>query len=258
MGEILRHLVLSLSLGMGFACLASIPASSTEADLFVGKGRENGPDTPGSATPPADYACTQVLGFSQTLEWYGGLSLADHMARKSSPELHAGAFLPGWQGIFFVGASIGKWLDLDFRAWSGTEDATHEAAAHCSRDEVDRVVFNVSGEERSADEWAQAVALVAIRIRENFPAVRTIVMQAAVGAPEGECGEIRTARNHPEIVKGIRRAAARNKISEGPAPKVADCDHFRDRLGHLTAEGAEHVRNRLKAHYRETTRELRE
>lgn len=205
---------------------------------------------------PDSFSCTQVLGFSQSLEWYGGLSLADYTAGEGPPEppsLEGGAFLPTWQGAFYMGAAVEKWTDLEFPAWSGTHDTTHEMAAHCGRDQVDRVVFNVSGAARSPDEWASAVESVAELIREKFPAARQIVMQPVVGAPEGKCREVRAARNHPDIAEGIRRSAERSEIIAGPSPEVASCAQFRDDLGHLTKEGAEHVRQALKAHYRDTT-----
>lgn len=201
------------------------------------------------------FACTQVLGFSQSLEWYGGLSLGDDAAdgrESETPSLEAGAFLPAWQGRFYPGAAVEKWTDPGFPGWSGTYTRSRETEAHCGREEVDRVVFNVSGPPRSLDEWASAIASVADLIREKFPAVRQVVMQPVVGAPEGRCREVLAARNHPVIAEGIRRAARESGTTAGPEPKVTNCDQFRDQLGHLTEVGARHVRQALKTHYRDT------
>lgn len=202
------------------------------------------------------FACTQVLGFSQSLEWYGGLSLVDETPDEGAPEtpsLEAGAFLPGWQGRFYPGAAVDKWTDRGFPGWSGANSKTRETEAHCAREDVDRVVFNVSGPSRPPDEWAAAVVSVAELIREEFPAVQQIVMQPVVGAPEGKCRDVLAARNHAAIVEGIRRAAQQSGITGGPEPKVANCDQFRDQLGHLTGEGAQHVRRILREHYRRST-----
>lgn len=209
-----------------------------------------------SARAGQDFACTQVLGFSQSLEWFGGLSLADHTPEgrePESPSLDAPAFLPTWQGRFYMGAAVEAWMDPGYPGWSGTHARARETPAHCNRDEVDRVVFNVSGAARSPDAWAEAVDSVSALVRAKFPAVRRVVMQPVVGAPEGECRDVRAARNHPVIAEGIRRAAERGAVTAGPEPKVTACDQFRDDLGHLTREGAEHVRVVLREHYRDST-----
>lgn len=216
-------------------------------------------ERPSDGTPMQSaerFSCTRVLGFSQSMEWYAGLSVTDQRDEGTRPDLSAlapDAFLSGWQGRFFVGAAIGKWTDPDFRGWSGAHRRVHETPAHCGRDEVDRVVFNVSGAARSPDAWAAAVDSVADLIRSKFSAVRRIVMQPLVGAPEGECTDVRAARNHPVIVQDIRRAADRGGVTAGPSPGVASCDQFSDDLGHLTVEGAEHVRRILREHYRSST-----
>lgn len=104
------------------------------------------------------YSCTQVLGFSQSCEWYGGLSLADYREEGEFPDpppLEAGAFLPTWQGRFFMGGAVERWTDPRFPGWAGPHALVREGPAHCAREEVDRVVFNVSGAARSADAWAE-------------------------------------------------------------------------------------------------------
>lgn len=212
----------------------------------------------GSMDPSSEkgFNCTQVLGFSQSLEWYGGLSLADYKTGEGppkSPSLEAGAFMPAWQGRFYLGAAVEKWTDPEFPGWSGSQPMAYETATHCAREEVDRVVFNVSGAARSPDEWASAVESVAELIREKFRAARQIVMQPVVGAPEGKCPEVRAARNHPYIAEGIRRVAQRGMVNAGPKPKVASCGQFHDELGHLTKDGARHVQKALKAYYRGTS-----
>lgn len=211
------------------------------------------------ATPSnsgGSFSCTQVLGFSQSMEWYAGLSIAEYVEEDARPDLSAlepDAFLPEWQGRFFMGAAVEKWRDPDFTGWSGAHRLAHETPAHCARDEVDRVVFNVSGEARSPRAWSAAVDSVAGLIRSKFPEVREIVMQPVVGAPEGECADVRAARNQPVIAESIRRAADEGDLTAGPSPKVASCDQFSDALGHLTVEGAEHVRRTLRERYRPST-----
>ena len=200
---------------------------------------------PTHATGQSRFSCTEVLGFSQTMQWSAALSLADGPESGDSWQLGAEAFLPGWQGRFTFGASIERWMDPDFAGWEGT----YVTPSHCDREKVDRVVLNVSGGARSAGEWAAAIDSVAGVVRARYPAVRSVVMQAVVGAPPGECREVRAARNQPTIVWGIALAAQRGGITAGPDPTVTSCSQFLDPLGHLTAEGARHIQDVLRAYY---------
>lgn len=78
-------------------------------------------------------------------------------------------------------------------------------------------------------------------------------MQPVVGAPEGECPEVRAARNQPVIAEGIRQAAERGSVTAGPNPKVASCAQFSDALGHLATAGADLVHRALRDYYRDST-----
>lgn len=200
---------------------------------------------PSHGKAQSGYSCTEVLGFSQTMQWFAASSFADLSPSGGSSELGPDEFLPGWQGRFTFGAAIDRWMASDYSGWEGT----YVSPSHCARDEVDRVVFNVSGEARSADAWATAIDSVAQLVRAKFPGVRAVVMQPVAGAPPGDCEGVRAARNHPTIVRGIARAAERGVVTAGPNPTVSDCGQFRDALGHLTAGGAEHVHGILRAHY---------
>lgn len=74
-------------------------------------------------SPGADFSCTRVLGFSQSLEWFAGLSLADHVEGAGPPKISSsetGGFLPTWQGRFYMGAAVEQWMDPRYPGWSGT------------------------------------------------------------------------------------------------------------------------------------------
>ena len=196
---------------------------------------------PGQARP----ACTEVLGFSQSMQWYAALSLADGLEGGGTWELGADEFLPGWQGRFTFGASIDRWTDPDFDGWEGT----YVTPLHCDREEVDRVVLNVSGAARPADEWAAAIDSAGERVRARYPGVREVVAQPVVGAPPGECRDVRAARNQPAIVRGIALAAERGGVTAGPDPTVSSCGQFLDTMGHLTEAGARYIHEILLAYY---------
>lgn len=232
---------------MGLAAIGAVSAQAPVPHLAA----EAGESVAGPAGETS--ACTQVLGFSQSMQWFAGLSFAEFMEEGQPLELPAlkrGAFLPGWQGRFFLGGAIEHWMDPAYSGWSGQHKRAYETPANCAPEEVDRVVFNVSGAARSPQEWAAAIETVAEVIRSKYPADARIVMQPVVGAPEGMCRDIRAARNHPVIAEGIRMAAERGTVKAGPEPKVASCSEFSDELGHLTEDGAKQIQQDLRAHYR--------
>jgi hypothetical protein len=192
------------------------------------------------------FACTELLGFSQTMQWFGKTSSPGHRRPGRPADLSADGFLPGWQARITPGASLEKWTSPQFEGWEGR----HRSPAHCRREEVDRVIFNVSGSPQPPDGWARDIAAVAAVIRSRYPGVREIVMQPVVGAGEDQCPEVRAAANQPVIEEGIRRAAqVDGMIRPGPSAKVSACTQFRDRLGHLTEDGAARVRAWLRDYY---------
>jgi hypothetical protein len=211
---------------------------------LVAQGESPKNKDPDAVTAQASFVCTEVLGFSQSMQWF--MPRATHREAGKASQLPVDPFLPGWQGRFTFGASVELWADPEYRGWEGM----HRSAAHCERGQVDRVVFNVSGAPRSAEEWARGVATVAEIIRSRYPAVREIVMQPVVGADSGQCPGVRAALNQPFIVAGIRQAAISGSlIKPGPAPKVSTCSQFSDSLGHLTEEGAKYIRGWLRSYY---------
>jgi len=247
---------------IGLLALTHVPAQES-VPSFEPSASAGEAEVKGSAHGASGYilACTQVLGFSQSMQWFAGFSLAAHAGEDGRPEpppLKRGTFLPGWQGRFFLGGAVEHWTDPAYPGWSGPHDRAYETPAHCPPEEVDRVIFNVSGAARSPEEWAAAVESVAEVIRSKYPADPRIVMQPVVGAAEGMCRDIRAARNHPVIAEGIRMAAKQGIVEAGPAPKVASCSEFIDEFGHLTGDAARRIQERLRAHYREVAGDANE
>lgn len=195
------------------------------------------------------FSCTEVLGFSQTMEWFGALSIAERRKRNESLTLAKDCFLPRWQGRFQFGASVEFWKDADYAGWEGA----YKSELHCDRSEVDRVVFTVSGVPRTTGKWTEDIKAVIELIRQKYPAAKQIVLQAVVGAEEGQCANIRAAQNHPSIVAAIESVAKDfgGLVVAGLAPKVGECSHFVDNLGHLTGAGARYLNAKLAEFYRQ-------
>ena len=200
---------------------------------------------PAPARAQSDFSCTEVLGFSQTLEWFAAISTAELGGSVGSVELDDDEFLPSWQGRFTAGAALERWRDPEFDGWEGTT----RAPAVCERHEVDRVLFNVSGSRRTAGEWASGIIDVIEVLRTRYPDVQRVVLLPPAGPPLDGCDGVRAARIQPSIVEGIDLALreASGEVVAGPVPRVADCDQYADGLGHLTPEGAEHVHTEMRS-----------
>lgn len=202
---------------------------------------------PSAARAQAEFSCTEVLGFSQSLQWYTGGSRPEGGNADRSAELRVDQFLPNWQGRFTFGAAIDRWKDDEYLGWEGV----YVSREPCPREEIDRVVFNVSGSARSIDEWVAAIDSVASLVTIKYPAAREVVMQPVVGAPEAKCEQVRAAQNHPVIFAAIAVVAERHvHITQGPGPKVATCDEFADQMGHLTEAGAQHIQHDIRVYFR--------
>ena len=191
------------------------------------------------------FACTEVLGFSQSWEWFTGRSLSEYRDTVTVP---SNVFLSDWQGRFEFGAAVERWSDPDFEGWEGA----YISPQMCTRDQVDQIVFNLSGASREIQQWVQDILNVVEVLREKYPAVQKIVLQPVVGAAPGQCNNVRAVQNHPSIVSAIDRvvsASGSRQIAAGAMPIVARCDQFTDLLGHLSPQGALYVHELLVIRY---------
>jgi hypothetical protein len=178
---------------------------------------------PAGAAP----TCTQVIGFSQTLQWYqeGGVfeSVVDD-AR--------------WQLLGRGGASIDQWQNPDYEGWS---DPLYSPCANGSA-APDRVVLTVSGiYGADEDAWVAAIAPVVTVIETKYPSAAEILLQPVVGGPgHADCffqGElVRASWQHAHIDAAIARLVA-GHVAAGASPEVGSCDHYIDQVGHLTDAG---------------------
>jgi len=199
--------------------------------------------TAAPAVAQQTFTCTEVLGFSQSWEWFTGRSLS---ASRGNITVEPDDFLDGWQGRFQFGSSVELWKAADFQGWEGT----YLSPQMCPREDVGRIVFNVSGAARDASAWADDIGTVAALIKAKYPSARRIVMVPVVGGPEGQCQDVRAAQNHPTVVAAIAMVtAADDRVAAGPSPTLSDCSHYADRLGHLAPAGAAEVHAALSKHF---------
>lgn len=205
---------------------SNLPGAALATCLVAGCGANGpGPSVPTQPSAPSGTAfeCTQVVGFSQTNEWYaGGFEGVVDDSR--------------WQLLWRSGANIDSWIDPVFEGWS------QPIVSPCTRGATtpDRVVLTSSGVFQSEPAWwaAQIQAVVAT-MRAKDPRMRQILLQPVVGGPgHAECrfeaDVVRASFNHPAINRAIAMVAA--AVGADASPEVRSCAEYRDGLGHLARE----------------------
>ncbi len=185
---------------------------------------------PGASNEPA-FVCTEVIGFSQTAQWY-------------KAGFESGVQDATWQLLWHGGASIDRWADPAYDGWFPARPGTERYSA-CANGAAnpDRVVLTISGN-FNADPawWADQMNVVISLIRARYPGVRRILLQPVVGGPgHATCGRagtgVRASVNHPVIDAAIRRVVGRDVVT-GADPLVRSCDDYSDATGHLTSAAA--------------------
>jgi hypothetical protein len=198
--------------------------------------------TPVSPAPPSPFACTLVLGFSQTAQWYkeGFESQVEDAS---------------WELFFHDGAGISSWANPDSGMWTRAE--LYSPCAERSAD-PDRVLLTISEAEYldDASAWRGMVEQAIQTVRVKYPDAERIILQPVVGGPGGErCdhnGEtVRATFNQPYIEQAIGAIVGDDPGTEqGIVPQVRTCDDYRDSIGHLEPEAKGPVAAEIGAFYR--------
>ncbi len=252
--------VLCLGLAACAGGLTSQDLSTPTADTAASSGPETAlvanPAPPPTPVPEtrAEFLCTQVIGFSQTAQWYKGVTDA-----RANP--FDAASLRGfqsiidngrWQLLWRNGAGVERWSDPDFEGWNRPLEAP------CIERSVspDRVLLTISGDlgdvVNDPQVWADEIDRAVTTITVKYPDVRQVILQPVVGGPDDAVcnspqgrGQVRASVNHPAIDQAIAVVAQAPstavQVVIGFSPTVADCAEYRDGKGHLTETGADRV-----------------
>lgn len=179
-----------------------------------------------SSTLEPEGVCSEVIGYSQTYQWYNA-GFEDEVEG-------------GWQGRFKMGGSVDLWIDPDFDGWLAP------LVSPC-RGDVELVVFNVGSLTQQSHNWFYGkIEAVALIIKQKYPGA-PIVFQPNIGGQN--CPGVTAAMNHPEMVAAIQAYAATGNASAGVSV-VLPCDRYSDSQGHLTPLGAAEAASYLGAYYR--------
>jgi hypothetical protein len=217
--------------------------------MYAGTAAGTPPPTPSptplptpTATPGTGGACMEVIGFSQTQQWYfGGPPGFDQFLSQMPPR---GTQLR-WQG----GAAIDSWADPSF--WP---DLVNSCASGSSS--PDRVVLNISGGYSSdVSWWHDQIRLAVTNVRNHYPAVRTIYLQPVVGGPNHAiCPPlpgVRASYNEPYIGQAIDRLQSEGVGVWGANPLVRTCADYADYdPGHLTDDAKAYIATIVGGFYR--------
>lgn len=224
---------------------------SPQPDQPVGDPDEPG-DNPGDDPTPAvgceaigaqtSFTCTQVIGFSQTSNWYGG--------NNSLFESHASIDGSRWQLLWHGGAGVENWADSDYEGWDPQVPATQlVSSCGASSDSPDRVVLTISSNIYDVDstvtEWADEISNAVAVIEAKAPDVQQIVLQPVVGGTEAQACDTRASANHPLIAQAVAEVADGVKVFAGPSPVVLSCDEFSDTKGHIAQDAREALALRI-------------
>jgi hypothetical protein len=110
-----------------------------------------GPAANVTAQQAPAFTCTEVIGFSQSEQWYDG----GFIASVANPG--------NWQLRWYSGGSVDLWADPNFAGWNSSA-----LVSQCSQGSStpDRVVMNVSGDyHNDPNWWAQQTQQVIQNIR---------------------------------------------------------------------------------------------
>jgi hypothetical protein len=173
--------------------------------------------------PPAG-SCTEVVGFSQTREWFIGFQ------GPAGDTVH--------QGRTQNGAEIQFWANPTYYGW------TSPVLSACSvgSSAPSAVLFNISGHYGDdVEAWAQGIRNALVVAHARYPGVDIALMPVVGGADCYVNGvQVRASYQHPYISEAIDIVAAEDPYAyPGHRETVDTCSMFRDEKGHFTQPGAQ-------------------
>jgi len=203
-----------------------------------------------NASPPivGNFTCAEVIGFSQTRDWYneGG-------ERDAPSAFEQIVDNDRWQLRANASSGVERWAVRDYAGWE-----PDRVSSHCTSraDNPDLAILTISGPHAErVDVWAMHIRTAIDTICGKYDAVRTIGLQPVIGnhaAPfcATPSGEVRASWQHPYIFEAITNVVSSYtptgacadgrplRVVHGYDPHVRTCDDFADGLGHLTDEGS--------------------
>jgi hypothetical protein len=193
---------------------------------------------------------TEIIGFSQTYQWYTGqpfyFPVKDITFKPGKDFLSTYNFAYNCQARFGFGGDITKWLDESFIGYEG--HVSHNI--HKEPNQIQRLIFNISGETRTLEEWVQDIEKVVVILLTKYTNLKELFLQPVIGGIN-EKSNIRAVRNQPYIVDAIKIVIGKKDntlLREGAVIKLKD-EEFSDMIGHLTTAGVQHAKELIIKYY---------
>ena len=193
---------------------------------------------------------TEVLGFSQSYQWYAGQPIefppSDPTFKLEKMFLATYKGTSNCQARFGFGGDLTKWKDLSFIGYEG--HISHNITK--DRNEITRLIFNVSGEPRKVNEWKSDIETVVEILLSKYLSLQELYLQPIIGGVD-ENSNVRAVKNQPKIVEAIQNVVSDSPLSLlriGSVVQLGNED-FSDMIGHLTFTGAQKARKLLLSFY---------
>jgi len=181
---------------------------------------------------------TELLGFSQTYQWYTGQPFVFPITDPTfAPQKKFLAEYPTFANVqarFGFGGDLSRWKDPDFIGYEG--HVVHNIIN--DRTEITRLIFNVSGESRTIDEWMADIKTVIAFLLNKYPNLKEFYLQPVIGGLDNT-SPVRSVKNQPTILEAIETVVKKSSgiIKVGAVVKL-ESSGFNDSIGHLTMSGA--------------------
>lgn len=193
---------------------------------------------------------TEILGFSQTYQWYTGeafeFPVSDPTFSLQKVFLSQYQVIPNCQARFGFGGDLTRWKDSNFIGYEG--HVVHNIKN--DRTEIARLIFNVSGEARTADEWEADIEYVVEILLKKYAHIQELDLQPVIGGIDNS-SNMQAVKNQPHILEAIDtviRKSSAGVLKRGAIIRLEN-DAFNDMIGHLTIIGAQKARELIFKFY---------
>ncbi len=193
---------------------------------------------------------TEILGFSQTYQWYTGqpfpFPISDPSFGPQKMFLSTYKGFANCQARFGFGGDLTKWKDPGFVGYEG--HVVHNIKK--DRKQITRLIFNVSGESRTVDEWKSDIRQVVEILLTKYPNLQELYLQPVIGGIDHN-SNVRAVKNQPtitEAINGVVNDSSQGLLRAGAIVQLENKD-FADMIGHLTVPGAQKARELLFGFY---------
>lgn len=238
-----QRALLDVTLGSSSTTSSSASSSSGSGSTSSSSSSTGGGSTlgcgDGMGQLQGQFSCVQVIGFSQTRQWF------------QSAGFEGAVDGTRWELKWAPGSGM-SWQDPSFSGWNNAPESPCQSGSN----QPDRVVLTISDTELYPDvnHWVQGITGEIQAIRQHYGNIR-IDLQPVVGGPnDALCtfgsNTVRASFNHPYIDAAIAQiVAGETNVYGCLSPHVTACSDYADATGHLTSSAQSVVGQQIGSYY---------